>query len=54
MSTTIHDMTAPLDPLRDKGAGPVRTRRPIYANLRAPCNSVCPAGEDIQAWLALA
>jgi NADPH-dependent glutamate synthase beta subunit-like oxidoreductase len=33
-------------------AGPVRTRRPIYADLLPPCNAGCPAGENIQAWLA--
>ncbi len=34
-------------------AGPVRTRRPQYVDLLPPCNSGCPAGENIQAWLAL-
>ena len=34
-------------------AGPVRTRRPQYLDLLPPCNSGCPAGENIQAWLAL-
>jgi len=33
-------------------AGPVRTRRPVYADLLPPCNAGCPAGENIQAWLA--
>ena len=33
-------------------AGPARTRRPVYRDLRPPCNAGCPAGEDIQAWLA--
>jgi NADPH-dependent glutamate synthase beta subunit-like oxidoreductase len=33
-------------------AGPVRTRRPVYVDLLPPCNSACPAGEDIQGWLA--
>ena len=33
-------------------AGPVRTRRPVYLDLLPPCNAGCPAGEDIQAWLA--
>ena len=33
-------------------AGPVRTRRPVYVDLLPPCNSGCPAGENIQAWLA--
>jgi NADPH-dependent glutamate synthase beta subunit-like oxidoreductase len=34
------------------GAGPVRTRRPVYLDLLPPCNAGCPAGENIQAWLA--
>jgi len=33
-------------------AGPVRTRRPVYVDLLPPCNNACPAGEDIQGWLA--
>ncbi len=34
------------------GAGPVRVRRPLYLDLLPPCNAGCPAGENIQAWLA--
>jgi NADPH-dependent glutamate synthase beta subunit-like oxidoreductase/Pyruvate/2-oxoacid:ferredoxin oxidoreductase delta subunit len=33
-------------------AGPVRTERPVYVELLPPCNSACPAGEDIQGYLA--
>lgn len=33
-------------------AGPERDRRPIYVDLLPPCNDACPAGENIQAWLA--
>ncbi|MGC8513875.1 MAG: NAD(P)-binding protein [Acidimicrobiales bacterium] len=33
-------------------AGPTRSRRPLYVDLLPPCNSACPAGENIQAWLA--
>ncbi|MGO9160016.1 MAG: NAD(P)-binding protein [Streptosporangiaceae bacterium] len=33
-------------------AGPVREQRPIYVDLLPPCNAGCPAGENIQAWLA--
>ncbi len=33
-------------------AGPVRNRRPVYLDLMPPCNAGCPAGENIQAWLA--
>ena len=32
----------------------VRSRRPVYVELLSPCNNACPAGEHIQAWLALA
>jgi NADPH-dependent glutamate synthase beta subunit-like oxidoreductase len=33
-------------------SGPVRTQRPVYVDLLPPCNHACPAGENIQAWLA--
>ena len=33
-------------------AGPAPTRRPVYVDLLPPCNAGCPAGENIQAWLA--
>jgi NADPH-dependent glutamate synthase beta subunit-like oxidoreductase len=33
-------------------AGPVRQHRPVYVDLLPPCNAGCPAGENIQAWLA--
>jgi NADPH-dependent glutamate synthase beta subunit-like oxidoreductase len=44
----------PLPDLRHGAAraGPVRTRRPVYLDLLPPCNAGCPAGENIQAWLA--
>jgi NADPH-dependent glutamate synthase beta subunit-like oxidoreductase len=32
--------------------GPVRQQRPVYVDLLPPCNAGCPAGENIQAWLA--
>jgi NADPH-dependent glutamate synthase beta subunit-like oxidoreductase len=35
-------------------AGPVRQQRPVYVDLLPPCNAGCPAGENIQAWLAQA
>jgi len=51
------DLRRDLAPLPDllhgrAGAGPVRTHRPIYLDLLPPCNAGCPAGENIQAWLA--
>ncbi|HET7015727.1 MAG TPA: FAD-dependent oxidoreductase, partial [Streptosporangiaceae bacterium] len=32
--------------------GAVRERTPAYLDLLPPCNAGCPAGENIQAWLA--
>jgi formate dehydrogenase (NADP+) beta subunit len=48
------DMTPVIDLTREKGTGPTRTRRPVYVDLLPPCNNACPAGENIQAWLAFA
>jgi len=48
------DMTPVVDLTRHRGTGPVRTQKPVYVDLLAPCNHRCPAGENIQAWLALA
>jgi NADPH-dependent glutamate synthase beta subunit-like oxidoreductase len=46
------DITALPDLLHgSEGAGPVRSRRPVYLDLLPPCNAGCPAGENIQAWL---
>ena len=47
-------MTPVVDLTREKGAGATRRRRPVYVDLLPPCNNACPAGENIQAWLALA
>jgi len=47
------DMAALPDLLNARAAaGPVRGRRPVYVDLLPPCNAGCPAGENIQAWLA--
>jgi NADPH-dependent glutamate synthase beta subunit-like oxidoreductase len=53
MSGLPRDIT-PLANLLHGGprAGPVRARRPLYVDLMPPCNAGCPAGENIQAWLA--
>ena len=48
------DMTRAVDLTTERGAGPVRTSYPQWQDLLPPCNHACPAGEDIQAWLALA
>jgi formate dehydrogenase (NADP+) beta subunit len=49
-----HDLTPVVDLTLGRGAGPFRTRKPSYVDLLPPCNHACPAGENIQAWLALA
>jgi len=47
------DITRPADLAQHgKGTGAVRTQRPVYVDLLPPCNNACPAGENIQAWLA--
>ena len=53
MSHPPRDLTPLPDLLHDAAlAGPVRTRRPVYGDLLPPCNAGCPAGENIQSWLA--
>ncbi len=37
-----------------KGTGSLRTRKPVYQDFLPPCNHACPAGENIQGWLAYA
>ena len=54
MSDRHHDMSPLVDMTRRRASGPVRSAHPVYVDLLPPCNNVCPAGEDIQAWLALA
>ena len=51
----MRDLTppAPLGQGRVR-SGPVRSQRPVYLDLPAPCGAACPAGEDVQGWLALA
>ncbi len=55
MSERDHDLT-PLSALGSgrQRSGPVRHQRPVYVDLLPPCNAGCPAGENIQSWLALA
>lgn len=48
-----NDITKPIDlTTHAEGTGPLRTRRPLYVNFMPPCNSACPAGENIQEWMA--
>jgi formate dehydrogenase (NADP+) beta subunit len=51
----MNDITYPPN-LRShgEGTGPVRKQHPVYTDLLPPCNKICPAGENIQAWLSLA
>ena len=35
-----------------EGTGALRSRIPVYVDFMPPCNSACPAGENIQAWMA--
>ena len=37
-----------------KGTGALRWQRPVYVDHLPPCNNACPAGLNIQEWLALA
>jgi NADPH-dependent glutamate synthase beta subunit-like oxidoreductase len=47
------DITKPIDlTSHAEGTGPLRFRRPEYTDFMPPCNSACPAGENIQAWLS--
>jgi NADPH-dependent glutamate synthase beta subunit-like oxidoreductase len=47
------DLTQSADLTRHgRGTGALRTRRPEYVDFLPPCNNACPAGENIQAWLA--
>lgn len=52
MNAPHSDLTPLIDLVAEPGTGPVRARRPIYRNLLPPCNAACPAGENVQAWLA--
>ena len=54
MKAKLGDMTPIVVLTRGKGTGPVRVQRPRYVDFLPPCNSACPAGENIQAWLDLA
>ena len=50
---TARDLTPLPDLVHDSPfTGPVRRRLPLYVDLLPPCNVACPAGEDIQGWLA--
>jgi NADPH-dependent glutamate synthase beta subunit-like oxidoreductase len=53
VSLPPRDLTALPDLLSGHSrSGPIRESRPVYVDLLPPCNAGCPAGENIQAWLA--
>ncbi len=52
MSELRHDLTRPADLTHREFSGPRRTAHPVYLDRLPPCNAACPAGENIQAWLA--
>ncbi len=54
MSEIHPDMSPLVDMTRRRMAGPERSSHPVYVDRLPPCNNACPAGEDIQGWLALA
>lgn len=52
MNKIKHDMSQPVDLIKNQTTGFVRSAHPVYVDLLPPCNDACPAGENIQAWLA--
>ncbi|MCB1498032.1 MAG: NAD(P)-binding protein [Bauldia sp.] len=54
MSLIPKDLTPVLQATMQKGAGAQRWQRPTWVDHLPPCNAACPAGENIQSWLALA
>jgi len=54
MSLVPKDLTPIMQSTLTRGAGAVRWQRPAWVAHMPPCNAACPAGENIQAWLALA
>jgi NADPH-dependent glutamate synthase beta subunit-like oxidoreductase len=54
MTRDRHDLTRPADLHHAAFSGALRRQRPAYVDLLPPCNHACPAGENIQAWLAAA
>ena len=52
MSFVLEDLTPVLRATIQKGAGPQRWQYPSWIDHLPPCNRACPAGENIQAWLA--
>jgi formate dehydrogenase beta subunit len=49
MTSVSAETQTPVPPDR---VPPIRTMRPLYVDRLPPCNHACPAGENVQAWLA--
>jgi NADPH-dependent glutamate synthase beta subunit-like oxidoreductase len=50
---SVADITKAVDlSSHSEGTGPLRSRQPVYVDFMPPCNSACPSGENIQAWMA--
>jgi 2-oxoacid:acceptor oxidoreductase delta subunit (pyruvate/2-ketoisovalerate family) len=44
-------ITLPVGSSLANRTGAWRTERPVYVDLMPPCNTACPAGENVQGWL---
>jgi len=54
VSLVPKDLTPVYKETIGKGAGARRWQRPVYVDHLPPSNHACPAGKNIEAWLALA
>ncbi len=54
MSLVPKDLTPTYKETIGRGSGARRWQLPVFTDHIPPCNQGCPAGENIQAWLALA
>ncbi len=54
MNTMRNDMSPRVDLTLRHAAGARRSSHAAYVDLLPPCNDACPAGENIQGWLAAA
>jgi NADPH-dependent glutamate synthase beta subunit-like oxidoreductase len=53
MKRSADDMTRAPDLSMARRSNLQRGERPVYVDRLPPCNSTCPAGENVQAWLSL-
>ncbi|MCH4024454.1 MAG: NAD(P)-binding protein [Acetobacter sp.] len=54
MPLKLHDLSQMMQETTLRGVGSRRWQHPEYVAYLPPCNHACPAGENIQSWLALA